>query len=670
MNESSVPVFLSGGGEVGALMRTHDWSTSPLGAPTQWPQSLRSVVGLILNSKFPMFVAWGPELGFLYNDPYAEILGGKHPSALGRPFEAIWQEIWTDIHPIVAEALDGQSSYHSNLPLTINRQGFDEEAWFTFSYSPVRDESGAVAGMYCAVSETTIDVLNQRHRLKENERLRMLFAQAPGVMAVLREPDHVFELANAAYLELVGNREVEGKDVRTALPELEGQGFFELLDRVYASGEPYKGQGVSVKLQRGPGQLEERFIDFVYQPIKDASGKVTGIFVEGYDVTSAVSANNELRAANRRKDEFLAMLAHELRNPLAPISSAADLLRLAGPQSELVRQTSDIITRQVRHMTGLVDDLLDVSRVTRGLVTLQKEALDANTVVADALEQVRGLIQSRHQQLDMHLPSDPPVVVGDRTRLVQIFANILNNAAKYTPEHGHIDVALEVQQDAIEFSVKDDGVGMTPELLPHVFDLFTQAERSPDRSQGGLGLGLALVKSLVELHDGHVTAQSEGPGRGSRFAVRLPLGSTPAPMKKRHGNIPGLAPAETPLRLMVVDDNADAAEVLRLLLEALGHDVAIEHDARRAIERARSYAPQIMFLDIGLPDMDGYELVRHLRSMPAMADAVFVAVTGYGQPEDKARARESGFDHHVVKPVRLPVILALLDAYAGARQAR
>jgi signal transduction histidine kinase/ActR/RegA family two-component response regulator len=666
MKESSVPVFLSGGGEVGALMRTHDWSTSPLGAPAQWPQSLRAVVGLILNSKFPMFVAWGPELGFLYNDPYAEILGGKHPSALGRPFQVIWQEIWSDIHPIIVEALDGQSSYHSNLPLMVNRKGFDEEAWFTFSYSPVRDESGAIAGMYCAVSETTIDVLNQRHRLKENERLRMLFAQAPGVMAVLREPDHVFELANAAYLELVGNREVEGKDVRKALPELEGQGFFELLDKVYASGEPYKGQGVSVKLQRGPGQLEERFIDFVYQPIKDASGKVTGIFVEGYDVTAAVSANNELRAANRRKDEFLAMLAHELRNPLAPISSAADLLRLAGPQSELVRQTSAIISRQVRHMTGLVDDLLDVSRVTRGLISLQKETLDLNAVVADALEQVRGLIQSRHQHLDLQLPSDPPALVGDRMRLVQVFANILNNAAKYTPEHGHISVRLDVRQDAIHFSVQDDGAGMTPDLLPHVFDLFSQAERSPDRSQGGLGLGLALVKSLVELHDGDVTAQSDGPGRGSLFVVRLPRVEMPAPTKKRQGNIPGIAPTETPLRLMVVDDNADAAEVLRLLLEALGHDVVIEHDARRAIERAPQYAPQMLFLDIGLPDMDGYELVRHLRGLPETADATFVAVTGYGQPDDKARARDAGFDHHVVKPVKLPAILALLDAVAGA----
>jgi signal transduction histidine kinase/ActR/RegA family two-component response regulator len=468
----------------------------------------------------------------------------------------------------------------------------------------------------------------------------------------------------------VGQRSLIGKPVREALPELEGQGFYELLDDVFQSGEVYNGHAAPVMLQRGRGGLEQRFIDYVYQPIRDGAGVVTGIFVEGNDVTSAVMANNELRAANRRKDEFLAMLAHELRNPLAPISSAADLLRLAGPQSELVRQTGEIITRQVRHMTGLVDDLLDVSRVTRGLVSLQKETLDINGVVADAIEQARSLIQSRQQQLALHLPAEAALVEGDRTRLVQVFANILNNAAKYTPDHGHIDVRLDVLQEHVEFSVSDDGVGMSAELLPHVFDLFTQAERSPARSQGGLGLGLALVKSLVELHGGSVSARSEGVGHGSQFVVRLTRVVESTLKKKLQGSIAGIDGARTPLRLMVVDDNADAAKVLSLLLEALGHDVAIEHEAQRAIERARVEAPQMLFLDIGLPDLDGYELARRLRAMPETAEAVFVAVTGYGQPDDKRRARQAGFDHHVVKPVRLDAILGLLDDYASARTRR
>ncbi len=660
--------FLSGGGDVGALMRAHDWSLSPLGVPATWPQSLRSVVGLMIHSKFPMFVAWGPDLGFLYNDAYAEILGDKHPSAIGRRFQDIWQEIWSDIHPIIQQALDGQSSFYSNLPLTINRKGFEETAWFTFSYSPVRDESGAISGMYCTAIETTADVLHERNRVAENERLQQLFAQSPSLMAVLRTSDHVFELANAPYLELIGQRDVLGRTVREVLPDIEGQGFYELLDQVYASGEAFRGHASPVKLMRGGNELEERFVDFVFQPIKDAVGKVTGIFVEGNDVTNAVVANNELRAANRRKDDFLAMLAHELRNPLAPISSASDLLRMAGPDPELVRSVSDILNRQVKHMTGLVDDLLDVSRVTRGLISLQLEPLDVNAITADAVEQVRSLMEAKHQHLTLSGPSIPVVVEGDRTRLVQVFANLMNNAAKYTPAHGTIDVRLEILEGQIELAVQDDGVGIAPDLLSHVFDLFTQAERTPDRAQGGLGLGLALVKSLVELHSGSVSAHSDGPGLGSRFVVRLPraadAGGSSVPQQTTDENA---APRSSSLRLLVVDDNNDAAVVLSMLLKALGHEVHVEHDGHRALELARELSPDMLFLDIGLPDMDGYELARRLRAMPETAASTLVAVTGYGQPEDRERVRQAGFDRHVVKPVYLEEIEAVLDGYASTR---
>src|SRR5207342_1186562 len=256
MQGSDLLVFLSDGGDVGALMRAKDWAGSPLGPPDAWPQSLRSVVGLLLNSKFPMFVAWGPQLGFLYNDAYGEILGSKHPAAIGSRFEDIWREIRPDIHPIIENALAGQSTFHTNLSLTMNRRGYDEQTWFTFSYSPVRDESGAVAGMYCAVNETTSEVLNERERLEENQRLHLLFAQAPSVMAVVSEPGHVFELANAAYQELVGHRELLGRPYREALPELERQGFVGLLDRVCASGEPYRAQAARLRFDRSDGRVE------------------------------------------------------------------------------------------------------------------------------------------------------------------------------------------------------------------------------------------------------------------------------------------------------------------------------------------------------------------------------------------------------------------------------
>lgn len=647
-------------------MRTHDWSQSPLGQPDSWPQSLRSIVGLILNSKFPMFVAWGPELGFLYNDSYAEILGAKHPAAIGRRFHDIWAEIWDDIHPIIEQAMQGNATYHRNLPLTMNRKGYDEQTWFTFSYSPVRNESGQVAGMFCAVTETTGQVLAERHRAEELERLRHLFQQAPGIIAVMREPEHIFEIANDAYLQLVGQRDILGKPVREALPEVAGQGFFELLDQVYRTGEPYIGREIPVRLRRSPdGPLEERFVSFVYQPTVDYRGNITGIFVEGSDVTESVKAQqalqaseNELKEANRRKDEFLAMLAHELRNPLAPIATAAELLKLTTLDKDRVRKTSEVISRQVAHMTELVDDLLDVSRVTRGLVTLQEEALGIGSVLADAAEQVRSLMESKRQHFTVHVPDEQLLVRGDRTRLVQVFCNILNNAAKYTPADGHILLRVDADATHVEVSVEDDGIGISPALQPHIFDLFTQAERSPDRSQGGLGLGLALVKILLELQGGQVTAQSEGVGKGSRFTVRLARAnadSHPEPQKEDATN-----PGPARLRVLVVDDNKDAAEMLQFLLEAKGHEVIATFSAKDALAIARRMSPAILFLDIGLPDTDGYELARRLRALPETAHSILVAVTGYGQPQDKERTAAAGFDHHLVKPVKLGDVLNLL----------
>ena len=787
---SAVSPFLADGGEVGALMRKHDWSDFPLGAPDDWPQSLSTVVGLMLNAKFPMFVAWGDGQQFLYNDSYADILGAKHPSALARPFKQVWSEIWDDISPIVALAMDGKASYFENLPLTLHRKGYDEQTWFTFSYSPVRDESGKVAGVFCACTETTDQVLAERHRSEELQRSKQIFQQAPGFIAVIRGRNHVFELANDAYIQLIGHRDIIGKPVIEALPEVRGQGFVDLLDNVFATGEPFLGHALALRLQRAPGApLEQRYVDFVYQPVRDARGEVSSIFVQGNDVTEAVRANqalresesqlrllantipqmawianpdgaihwfndrwyeftggtaaqmegwqwasvldperqaglmtewkralatgmpfestfalraasgeyrsfftrvaplrdsagklvqwfgtntdvtalelaqNELRTANRRKDEFLAMLAHELRNPLAPISTAAELLKFAGLDQDRIRQTSNIIARQVAHMKKLVDDLLDVSRVTRGLVSLQEEVCNVGALVADALEQSRSLVELRHHHLKVDLPEQPCFVRGDPTRLIQVFSNILNNAAKYTPAHGHISLHLHAGNDLVHVTVQDDGIGIAPALQPHIFDLFTQAERSPDRSQGGLGLGLALAKSLVDLHRGGVAMHSEGLGHGSSFVVTLPR-VMPAQLESQAPLVTGMGSGASGVRLMVVDDNVDAAETLSALLEILGHEVSIAHTAQDALDSAGRSAPRILFLDIGLPDMDGHELAQRLRAMPATAAAVLVAVTGYGQPEDRERALRAGFDHHLVKPVEFAAIQELLSALA------
>ncbi len=374
-------------------------------------------------------------------------------------------------------------------------------------------------------------------------------------------------------------------------------------------------------------------------------------------------AERELRAADQRKDEFLAMLAHELRNPLAPISTGAHLLKLLHSDNAQITQTCAIIARQVEHMTSLVDDLLDVSRVTRGLVTISTQILDLRKVVDDAAEQIRPLMGARRHKVVLDLPPENAAVKGDHKRLVQVVANLLGNATKYTPEGGHITLQLRQEDDAWVINVTDDGIGMDARLVERVFDLFTQAERTPDRSQGGLGLGLALAKSLVELHGGSVGAASEGLGKGSTFTVRLPRhtqGSLSAPVAPAPAGV-----AAGALRILVVDDNLDAAHTLNLFLHASGHTVELAYSGLDAIEIARVFAPQVCLLDIGLPDMDGNELARRLRSLPQTADATLIAATGYGRQQDRDRASEAGFDHYLVKPlntVQLGDMLALASS--------
>ncbi|MGZ8284807.1 MAG: PAS domain S-box protein [Allosphingosinicella sp.] len=293
--------FLADGGEMGERIRAFDWSCSPLGPLESWPQALKTAIGIALSTKFPMFVAWGGELRFLYNDAYVEILGNKHPFALGHAFEDIWAEIWEEILPIVERAVAGEASFHENVPFTLTRRGFPEQTWFTFSFTPLRHESAGAGGMLCTVVETTATVLAERERLGETERLRQLFHNAPGFMAVVRGPDHVFEMANASYQKLVGRADLIGKPVREAVPEVEGQGLFELLDKVYRSGEPFSGRSVAVRLQRRPGgPREERLLDFVFQPIFDSNGAVNGIFADGYDVTERIVAETALRESEER----------------------------------------------------------------------------------------------------------------------------------------------------------------------------------------------------------------------------------------------------------------------------------------------------------------------------------------------------------------------------------
>ncbi len=802
-------------------IRRHDWSQTPLGPQEAWPGALRTAVDMMLHSAFPMFMAWGPDLVFLYNDAYVPLLGQKHGRALGARFADLWAEVWNEMVPLIDRALSGKPVYFEDMPMTVERRGYPERAHFTFSHAPLIGDDGQVAGLFCTVMETTRRVAAERRAafeltvsdalrpLASSEEViaiasallggelhagRVVYAEmngangrfsvprwwardgralsqpsfsldefGPAVGSALRAGDVVRIHDTAHDVRTMGYRSayiadriasllivplVKSGQLRACLgidcpqprywSEDDIQLARDVAERTWSAVETARAQA-ELRAERDRSRnifdtIAEGFALFdaewnvlemnaeglricrmraedvigrnhweafphtidaepgpMYREVMRTrvagSAEHSHVYPDGArlwtevraypmqdggiaaffrDITDRKLAEEKLVEADRRKDEFLAMLAHELRNPLAPISAAAELLRIGSGDEARVRQSSSIIGRQVRHMTRLVDDLLDVSRVTRGLITLERARVAARTVVQEAVEQVRPNIEARRQHLAVHLPPSWTTVEGDKARLVQVVANVLGNATKYTQEGRGIDLRAEVRADHLVISVRDEGIGMDRELTSRVFDLFTQAERSSDRSQGGLGLGLALVRNLVELHGGMVSCSSPGPGKGSTFVITLPLLRDETPQDAGTPATPAPTACAGALKVLVVDDNVDAAETLGLLLAAHGHEVVIEHDSLRALERARSVAPDVCLLDIGLPEMDGRELARRLRAQPETANAVLVAVTGYGQQQDREDAFAAGFQHHLVKPVDFEALARLLEGVGCA----
>jgi signal transduction histidine kinase/ActR/RegA family two-component response regulator len=891
---------------IAALIQAQDWASSPLGPPSSWPDELHTIVKLMLDSRFPMFVAWGPELGLLYNEAYIQFLGNKHPTALGRRLAEVWREVWTELRSLVDNALAGQALFVEDLPLVIERNGRAEQTWFTFSYSPVRNAENNVAGMYCVVTETTARVLAERRQcfqLKMADTLRVLSDPLDITAAASRLIGEYFHVARVGYGEILPDQQYvnvardwtdgtitslagaskplesfgpafvsalkcgktvkvddiaadprsflyvagyaglgiqsmvsiplleDGRltavlylhephprnwtteevafaedvarrtweavkraraeealrdetrvlellnrtgqvvastldlqtllqsitDTATQLSKAEFGAFFYTMtnqhgeslmlytlsgapreafekfghpratalfgptfkgeapirsaditkDARYGHSDPYKGMP--------PGHLPVR--SYLAVPVITRTGEVigglffghpaTGVFTERTEriivgvaaqaamaidnarlyaqaqmaaeerealLTSERAARAEAERMSRMKDEFLAMLAHELRNPLAPIGNAAELLTLRASTEPWVTHAGTIIKRQVAQMRHLLDDLLDVSRVTHGLVAIAKRRIDLKTVVTEALDQVRAVVEEKHHRLSIQLPSEPVYVEGDYFRLTQTVANILNNAAKYTPAAGDIKLRLGRSDNGlVEISVIDNGIGIAPDLLPNVFELFTQGKRTLARSQGGIGLGLTLVKKLVELHGGTVAAYSAGVGQGSEFVIHLPIPELDHQAVNNSG-IEALSIAALPLqqqggmlRIMVVDDNQDAADTLSRLLTCNGHAVLTAYTAETALALAEREVPDVFLLDIGLPDLDGYELARQLRLRPSLAQSMLVAVTGYGQPEDRQRTSAAGFSHHLVKPADLVRLWTLLEEAVSSK---
>jgi len=801
---AGAPEFLRGGGEMGALMRGYDWSRSSLGSPAAWPQSLRTVVRLMLNTGHPMYVWWGPELACLYNDAYRDSIGPeRHPGSLGRPAREVWDEIWDIIGPQIEQVMSGRgATWHVDQLVPITRHDRLDEVYWTYSYSPIDDETAprGIGGVLVVCSETTRQVIAARQLAAERDRLAQLFAQAPTFMALLQGPLHSIELVNPGYMQLVGHRPIVGRTIAEALPEAVTQGYVDLLDRVFASGQAYAANGAKYELQLAPGgPPTERFLDFVYQPIKDDAGKVSGIFVLGADVTErtqaeallresearfrsalkagrmgswetdhstmtriwsdegmalfgldlpggrgkvgwpddeyvaalhpddrhmaarlhelastqdsfaaeyrivtpdgttrslsgrglvvardaegkpkrlvsvmadvsearraadmlrlererlglALSAGQMgafdlsiddavlwwspetyrlfgvspddfvptpvgilslihpddrepfvraradaiarkqpwrhelrlrrpdgseiwigyrgeseydshgrpvrsfgivmditdrkqveqiLRDSGREKDNFIATLSHELRNPLAPIRNAVSALRQMAPSDPRVAWCHDVIDRQTRQLAHLLDDLLDVSRLSRRQLTLRLQHVSVATVIEQSIEIAQPPIDAAQHRLTVAMPSESLTLHADPTRLAQVFSNVLINAAKYTPEKGAIAMTVGRDGGSLSVKVRDSGIGIAAEHLPHIFEMFGQVESARERSQGGQGIGLSLARGLVEMHGGTIHARSDGAGKGSEFEIRLPLAPRDADAARPAANAAG-----------------------------------------------------------------------------------------------------------------------------------
>ncbi|MGY6217208.1 PAS domain S-box protein [Methylolobus aquaticus] len=438
-------------------------------------------------------------------------------------------------------------------------------------------------------------------------------------------------------------------------------------DRIGAAfAAALKGAGrydAEYRIRRPDG--EERWIHSVGSVSKDAHEQLQLVGISR-DITERKRNEEALLDADRRKDEFLATLAHELRNPLAPLSAALEIMRTAGDAAPTPPALRDMMERQLTHLVRMVDDLLEVSRITRGKIELRKERVNLATAVDHALETSQPLIEGGNHRLIVSLPSKPLIVEADPVRLTQVIANLLNNAAKYMDQGGSIHVRAERSGDEAMLSVRDEGIGIAAENLPRVFELFGQIDRSLNRAQSGLGIGLALVRRLVEMHGGRVDARSEGLGLGSEFVVHLPLSApVPDPLPTRAASLPG---TPSPLRVLVVDDNRDAADTLAMLMTGLGSTVRVVYEGAAALEILPAFEPDIVLLDIGMPGMDGYEVARRIRQLPSGARILLVAVTGWGEEKDQQRTREAGFDRHLTKPVRLDALKALLISLKSPAQ--
>jgi PAS domain S-box-containing protein len=586
-------------------------------------------------------VKWSPGL---------EAIHGFPPGGFPGTFEAFREEIHPDdrerVLAAIRTAVEERRDHHVEYRI-VRRDGavrWVEGRGQVFSNSEGRPER--MVGVCLDVTERT----------QAEDRFRLAVEAAPAGM-IMVDRQGTIVLANALTERILGY----------ARDELLGQSIERLLPLRFRDPHPHHRAGFFVDSRQRPMGVgrdlyalrkdgSEVPVEIGLSPLSTADGQF--VLAAVTDITDRKQAASALREADRRKDEFLAMLAHELRNPLGAITNAAQLLKQLGPPEGNLRWARDVIDRQAAHLARIVDDLLDVSRISRGQIVLRREPVPLAAAVTLALETVKPLIDARRQRFSSSIPPGPIWVDGDTTRLAQVIGNLLGNAARYTPQGGAVSLTVAREGGEAVVRVRDTGIGIAKDVLPRVFDLFVQGERPPDHAPGGLGLGLTLARRLTELHGGKLDAVSAGLGEGSEFIVRLPILQREPPIELKAR--PVLVYEAPTRRILVVDDNADAAEALALALGAIGHEVRLAGDGPSALDVAAEFKPEVVLLDIGLPGMDGYEVARRFRARKEWAGIVMVALTGYGQEEDRRRAQDAGFDHHLVKPIPPEAILAVL----------
>jgi PAS domain S-box-containing protein len=621
-----------------------------------------------------------------FNKQWRDFTGSERVQA----WEAAWLE---SVHAedvdrcraIYTQAFDSQQAFTHEYRLKRHDGTFH---WVTDNGAPIYSDQGVFTGFVgnCVViqdrkeleamlanrSEALHQLQLQKDAIRSESETRSrlyetILSATPDFIYTFdfSEPEHRFTYANEGLVQMFGKpyEQIVGKTFRElGYEEWHADMHQKEIDTVRSTKSSIRGEVAFT------GTFGRRIYDYIFSPVFDSNGEVEAVagitrdVTESHNTQKILKQNKEaLQEADLKKDEFLAMLAHELRNPLAPISAAAQIMVLSQYDESRVRKSSQIIERQVKHMVGLVDDLLDVSRVTRGLVNIEKLPQDMAAVIASSLEQVRPLIESRQHALIVELTPQPARVLGDHKRLVQIVSNILNNSAKYIENSGQIKLTMKIENDSVIITVSDNGIGILREEQESIFELFAQAKRSSDRSQGGLGIGLALVKSMLKLHDGTISCFSEGLDKGSEFTITLPLWTENT---HTENNADAVLPQQQTLSVVVVDDNVDAATTLATFIELYGHEVLFEHDSLKALKLIESVQPTVCVLDIGLPKMDGYELAKRIKANKSMSKATLIAVTGYGRAEDKKAAFEAGFDHHLVKPVDFELLIKLIDDVA------